>query len=119
MSCPAARLADAADALAGALPGAARRQRAALRHTAHRPAPVPAGRWIMGQTWADLLFAHWPVPVDAVRAHVPAPLELDLHDGRAWLTVTQFEVRGARPRGALPPPLLSRFPELNVRTYVT
>jgi uncharacterized protein YqjF (DUF2071 family) len=21
-----------------------------------------AGRWIMRQTWEDLLFVHWPVP---------------------------------------------------------
>jgi uncharacterized protein YqjF (DUF2071 family) len=112
------RSADAADALAGVPPGAARRQRAALRHTDHRPWPVPAGPWIMGQSWCDLLFCHWPVAPAAVRDHVPASLPLDLIDGRAWISITPFEVRGTRPRGAPAPPVLSRFPELNVRTYV-
>jgi uncharacterized protein YqjF (DUF2071 family) len=114
-----APVADAADAVAGVVPGAPRRQRRSLRHTAHRPWLVPARPWVMGQSWCDLLFAHWPVPVERVRAHVPPELELDLFDGEAWISVTPFEVRGTRPRGALPPPVLSRFPELNVRTYVT
>jgi uncharacterized protein len=73
----------------------------------------------MGQTWADLLFCHWPVEPAAIRAHVPASLELDLFDDRAWLSITAFEVQGTRARGTFPPPVLSRFPELNVRTYVT
>jgi uncharacterized protein len=123
IACRAARLltpaAEAADTLAGAVPGAARRQRAGLRQTSHRPWPLLGGPWVMGQSWCDLLFAHWPVPVAQVRAHVPPQLELDLLDGEAWLSITPFEVRGTRPRGALPPPVVSRFPELNVRTYVT
>jgi uncharacterized protein YqjF (DUF2071 family) len=73
----------------------------------------------MGQTWADVLFCHWPVAAAALRDHVPAGLRLDLFDGTAWLSLAPFEVRGTRPRGTLPPPVLSRFPELNVRTYVT
>jgi uncharacterized protein YqjF (DUF2071 family) len=114
-----APIAEAADTLAGIVPGAARRQRSSLRHTAHRPWLVPARPWVMAQSWCDLLFAHWPVPVDDIRAHVPPQLELDLYEGEAWISVTPFEVRGTRPRGVLPPPLVSRFPELNVRTYVT
>jgi uncharacterized protein len=112
-------VAEASDRLAGALPGAARRQRSSLRHTAHRPHPLPPRPWVMGQTWQDLLFAHWPVAADRMRDLVPRALELDLFDDGAWLTVSPFEVRGTRPRGALPPPVLSAFPELNVRTYVT
>jgi uncharacterized protein YqjF (DUF2071 family) len=34
----------------------------------HRPWPLPAGPWIMAQTWPTLLFAHWPVPVPSMRA---------------------------------------------------
>jgi uncharacterized protein YqjF (DUF2071 family) len=113
------RIAEAADAIAGTLPGAARRQRESLRHVAHRPWPLPEAPWILGQTWADLLFCHWPVAPAAIRPHVPASLELDLFDGDAWVSVTPFEVQGTRARGTLPPPVLSRFPELNVRTYVT
>src|SRR5215204_7511450 len=53
-----------------------------------------------------------------LRALVPHPLELDEYDGSAWLGLTPFEVTGLRPRGAPPPPIVSRFLELNVRTYV-
>lgn len=73
----------------------------------------------MAQTWEDLLFAHWPVPVAELRRLVPSELPLDTFDGSAWLGVTPFMVRGLRLRLTPPLPLLSRFPELNVRTYVT
>jgi uncharacterized protein YqjF (DUF2071 family) len=107
-----------ADALVGRLPGAARRQRESLRHLAHRPWTLPGAPWVMGQSWVDLLFCHWRVDEAQLRPHVPASLPLDRFDGQAWLTITPFEVQGTRPRGVLPPPVLSRFPELNVRTYV-
>src|SRR3954451_861079 len=108
-----------ADAVVGALPGAPRRQRTSLAHLDHRPWPLPDRPWAMAQTWADLLFCHWPVAAAQLAPHVPASLPLDLYDGTAWLSITPFEVRGTRARGTLPPPGLSRFPELNVRTYVT
>jgi uncharacterized protein YqjF (DUF2071 family) len=114
-----APVAEAADAVVGALPGTPRRQRTSVRVTAHRPWPLPADPWIMGQTWTNLLFAHWPVRAAALRGAVPAELELDLFDSRAWITVTPFDVRGTRARGAPPPPKVSHFAELNVRTYVT
>ena len=92
--------------------------RALLGQTAHRPAPLPAGSWVMFQRWHDLLFAHWPVPADDLRRQLPPGLELDLFDGRAWLGVVPFRMSGVRMRGTPPLPGLSAFPELNVRTYV-
>jgi len=73
----------------------------------------------MAQTWGDLLFAHWTVPAGALRALVPEPLTIDRFDGTAWLAITPFEVSSLRLRGTPPLPWLSRFPELNVRTYVS
>jgi uncharacterized protein YqjF (DUF2071 family) len=93
-------------------------QRAGLAETAHRPWPLPARPWLMGQTWYSLLFAHWAVRPERLRSVIPQPLELDLRDGQAWLGVTPFVVGGLRLRGTHPLPWLSRFPELNVRTYV-
>ena len=98
---------------------AARAQRRTLGDTAHRPWPLPDGPWVMGQSWLDLLFRHVPVDPDALRPYVPASLALDLFDGAAWISVAAFEIRGTRLRGLPPVPRLSRFPELNVRTYVT
>ncbi|MFN2468107.1 MAG: YqjF family protein [Gaiellaceae bacterium] len=97
---------------------AAGRQAASLRETAHRPWPLPPGRWVMGQTWEQLLFAHWPLPVDALRGPVPEGLELESHSGSAWLGVTPFRITGLRARGTMPLPWISTFPEINVRTYV-
>jgi uncharacterized protein len=73
----------------------------------------------MKQTWHDLLFAHWPLPPAAVRPLVPSQLNLDTFDGQCWVAVTPFRMSGIRGRGFPPLPGLSRFPELNVRTYVT
>src|SRR3954467_8352606 len=114
----AAGAAGGAERLVGRVPGAARRQRESLRHLAHRPWALPDARWVMAHSWVDLLFCHWPVDEAQLRPHVPASLPLDRFDGRAWLSITPFEVQGTRPRGAVPPPVLSRFPELNVRPSV-
>ena len=73
----------------------------------------------MAQTWERLLFAHWPVPVEAVRTHVPDRVDVDTFDGTAWVGITPFRVSGLRLRGTPPAPLLSTFLELNARTYVT
>src|SRR5919109_427373 len=95
------------------------RQAASLRETAHRPWPLPPGSWRMGQTWEDLLFAHWRVDADALRPLVPEALRLHTHDGAAWLGITPFKISALRLRGTLPLPRVSSFLELNVRTYVT
>jgi uncharacterized protein YqjF (DUF2071 family) len=94
-------------------------QAAVLGEHAHRPWPIPDAPWVMAQTWLDLLFAHWPLPPERLRPHLPAALPIDTFDGSAWLGITPFEVSGLRPRGMPPLPRLSRFPELNVRTYTT
>src|SRR5215211_1409029 len=98
---------------------AARRQGASLSQTDHRPSPLPRGPWVMGQTWLDLLFAHWPIAPAVLRPAVSSAVPTDTFDGSAWIGITPFEVVGARPRGLPPLPWLSHFPELNVRTYVT
>jgi uncharacterized protein YqjF (DUF2071 family) len=89
------------------------------RISEHRPWPMPRRPWIMGQTWTDLLFAHWSVAPGELEAVVPPQLALDTFEGRAWIGVTPFGVRNLRLRMTFPVPCLSAFPEINVRTYVT
>jgi hypothetical protein len=73
----------------------------------------------MRQSWSDLLFAHWAFPAAAVRPLIPAGLELQTWEGKAWIGVVPFRMHGVRPRWLPAVPWLSAFPELNVRTYVT
>jgi uncharacterized protein len=73
----------------------------------------------MAQRWNNLLFAHWPISDDAVRPLVPQALNLDLYAGTVWISVTPFVLSHLRLRGMPAFPLVSEFPELNVRTYVT
>jgi uncharacterized protein YqjF (DUF2071 family) len=73
----------------------------------------------MAQTWEWLLFAHWRVPFERLRAHVPSVLSLETFDGEAWLGITPFRLSGLRVEATPPLPALSTFPELNVRTYVS
>jgi uncharacterized protein YqjF (DUF2071 family) len=94
------------------------RQGPLLAEIDHRPWPLRPDPWFMRQTWCDLLFAHWRVTSEQLRAVVPPQLTLETFDGSAWVGVTPFLVHGLRLRGTFPAPVLSRFPEINVRTYV-
>jgi uncharacterized protein YqjF (DUF2071 family) len=73
----------------------------------------------MAMSWHDLLFAHWPVDVAALRPLVPSALAIEVFDGAAWLGVVPFRMSGVRVRGLPALPGSGAFPELNVRTYVT
>lgn len=84
----------------------------------YRPYVAPRTPWVMRQTWEKLLFMHWPVPIDLLRAWVPPELEIDTFAGQAWIAVVPFRMRDIYPLGTLAVPWLSAFAELNVRTYV-
>jgi uncharacterized protein YqjF (DUF2071 family) len=91
---------------------------ALLEHRAHRPYPPPDRAWHMTMSWLDLLFAHWSFAPEMIRALLPAGLELDTFEGRAWVAVVPFRMQHVGPRGLNWLPGVSAFPELNVRTYV-
>lgn len=95
------------------------RQRNAMREIDHRPWPLPRGPWLIAQTWEHVVFAHWRVPAAVLRPHLPPGLEVEEHDGSAWLGVSPFRVDAVRLHGTLPVPWVSSFAELNVRTYVS
>jgi uncharacterized protein YqjF (DUF2071 family) len=85
----------------------------------HRPWLMPPRSWVMAQSWFDLLFAHWRVSPEDLLPVMPPQLTLDTRDEHAWVGITPFQVRNLRLRPTMPVPLLSTFPELNVRTYVS
>jgi len=90
----------------------------ALLSVSHRPWPLPPEPWVMTQSWHDLLFAHWALPKARLRPLIPQELELDSFEGLCWVGVVPFWMSGVRARGIPALPGLSRFAELNVRTYV-
>ena len=77
--------------------------------------------WVVRMRWLDLLVAHWPFDPAVLRPLIPADPEfaIESFDGRGWLGVVPFTMADVAPRGVPAIPRLSRFPELNVRTYVT
>ena len=71
------------------------------------------------QRWRALLFVHWEVPLEILRALVPEPLKIDTYLGKSYVGLVPFDIPEVRPVRALPPvPTASRFLETNLRTYV-
>lgn len=71
--------------------------------------------------WTNALFIHWEIPAEELQSEVP--YKLDLFDGRAFVSVVLFTMRGMRParsgrigRLLFAPAREQRF--LNFRTYV-
>lgn len=89
-----------------------------LEQVAHRPYPLQKGLWVMRQVWNDLLFAHWPVPLEMLRPLIPAAFDLDTFESQCWVGVVPFHMTNVRIRAFAPVPYTSHFAELNVRTYV-
>lgn len=83
---------------------------------------MPVRPWRLRQRWSQLLFAHWPVPASEVQQRLPAGLQVDTHDGWAWLGVVPFLMDEIRFRTvgehSIGVPTATAFPELNLRTYV-
>jgi uncharacterized protein YqjF (DUF2071 family) len=85
----------------------------------HRPWPLPNKKWLLTQTWLNLLFVHWEIDVSDLRARIPDELEIDLHNGKAYIAIVPFDMKGVTFRNCPKVSFLSDFPEINVRTYVT
>src|SRR3954452_1785398 len=80
------------------------------------PRPV---KWaVMLQRWDSLTFLHWRYRPEVIRALLPRELDLDTFDGSAWVGLTPFLLTGLRLPRTPALPWISRFPEMNVRTYV-
>ena len=84
----------------------------------HRPWALPPGSWSYYQEWNRLLFLHFEVPLEVLRALVPASLELDAFEGKYYISVVPFTMEKIRPRHLPSVGFISDFDELNVRTYV-
>src|SRR5215212_1531004 len=82
------------------------------------PPPLRVSWPVMYHQWNWISFIHWRYPVAVVQPMVPAGLTVETFDGSAWIGLTPLLMEGVRAPGVPAVPWLSRFPEINVRTYV-
>ena len=80
--------------------------------------PDPPAPPIMRQRWTAVTYLHWPVPTEAIARLLPPGLDVDTHEGQAWVGLVPFVMRDVAARVGPPLPWLSHFCETNVRTYV-
>src|SRR5437773_9258826 len=82
---------------------------------AHAVNPNRAGdRPLFRCAWRDVIFLHYEAEPAALRPLVP--FELDLHKGKAYVSVVTITIRPVGFRASAP--LLAAQSFLNVRTYV-
>ena len=86
-------------------------------HT-HRPWELSDQPWRYYQEWNNAVFLHWEVPADLLQSLIPSSIELDLFEGKAWVSVVAFTMEKLRVKRLPSVPGISDFHEINVRTYV-
>ena len=84
----------------------------------HRPWKIPTERWRYYQEWNRTIFLHWEVELNELKKHIPSELEIDLFEGKPWISIVAFTMEKIRPRNLPSFPPISDFDEINVRTYV-
>lgn len=89
-----------------------------IDQTEHRPWPLPQKRWKYYQEWNNAVFLHWQVEINELQKLVPKELEIDLFEGKPWVSLVVFRMEKIRPRFLPPFPPISNFDEINIRTYV-
>lgn len=89
-----------------------------LHTTEHRPWKIPTETWQFYQEWNKAIFLHWQVEFSELKKFVPEELEIDLFDGKPWISVVAFTMEKIRPKNLPSFPPISDFDEVNIRTYV-
>lgn len=89
-----------------------------LKTTNHRPWQIPTENWSFYQEWNNAVFLHWQVELAELEKYIPKGLEIDLFEGKPWVSIVAFTMEKIRPRNLPPFPPISNFDEINIRTYV-
>lgn len=84
----------------------------------HRPWKMPTEKWKFYQEWNDAVFLHWEVDLQELQKLVPDDLEIDLYNGKPWVSLVAFTMENIRPRNTPAFSPISNFHEINIRTYV-
>jgi uncharacterized protein len=82
------------------------------------PPPPRVARPVMYHHWNWITFLHWRYPPAVVQSLLPPGLTAETSGGAAWIGLTPFLMEGVRAPAVPAVPRLSRFGEINVRTYV-
>ncbi|HET8810877.1 MAG TPA: DUF2071 domain-containing protein [Flavobacteriaceae bacterium] len=89
-----------------------------LNTTEHRPWKIPNENWKFYQEWNNAVFLHWQVDLKELEKFVPRELEIDLFDGKPWISIVVFTMEKMRPKNLPAFSPISNFHEINIRTYV-
>ena len=79
---------------------------------------IPTGSWKYYQEWNNAIFLHWQVELNELKKFVPKELEIDLFEGKPWVSIVAFTMEKIRPKGLPSFFPISNFDEINIRTYV-
>ncbi len=89
-----------------------------LTSTQHRPWNLPNEKWRFYQEWNHAIFLHYQVELSALEKFVPKDLEIDLFEGKPWVSIVAFTMEKMRPKNLPSWSVISNFDEINIRTYV-
>lgn len=89
-----------------------------INQTEHRPWEIPNQNWQFYQEWNRAIFLHWQVDLVELKNFVSEEIEIDLFEGKPWVSLVAFTMEKIRPRYLPYFPPISNFDEINIRTYV-
>lgn len=79
---------------------------------------MPTESWQFYQEWNNAVFIHWQVALGDLEKLVPKDLEIDLFEGKPWVSLVAFTMEKIRPKYLPAFSPISDFDEINIRTYV-
>lgn len=89
-----------------------------LNTSKHRPWKIPTENWKFYQEWNNVIFLHYKVDLAELKKLVPKELEIDLFDGKPWISVVAFTMEKIRSKNLPSFSPISDFDEINIRTYI-
>lgn len=89
-----------------------------LNSKEHRPRKIIDKKWQFYQELNEVIFVHWRVNLQELKKVVPKELEIDLYEGKPWISLVVLTIKNLRPRYLPAFPPVSNFDEINFRTYV-
>jgi hypothetical protein len=89
-----------------------------LKQTRHRTFEIPSRSWKYYQEWNEAIFLHWEIEPETIKPFLPKGLELDIINGKTWVSLVAFNMNHIGIRSLPRLPHISDFHEINIRTYV-